>query len=381
MSARAIVVWLCLAFAGMAQTREQWRLPARVRPIRIQAELTIDPAQPAFTGHVSIDAVVKERASEIRLNALGLTVSKATISAQDVTWSLAPAEQSVLRPKAPIEPGKVRIDIDHTGALSDTLNVGPYRRKNGEDWYVFTTFTPIEGRRAFACFDEPGIKSVWALTLRVPKALFAASNTPVTSETRVGENWQRVRFAQTPALPAEVIAFAVGPFDVVQGTPAGSEHVPVRVPAPRGKGALAGAAAKAAAEIVARLEAYAGIPYPWEKLDHVALLEGAYGAVENPGMITYRQQILLAPEGRSDTAARRASMTGTMAHELAHQYFGKRVTQADWNDVWLSEGFATWLGGKIADADRDAAQRGLGLTEARDRMLTLDAGLEMRPVR
>src|SRR6516225_4390710 len=106
------------------------------------------------------------------------------------------------------------------------------------------------------------------------------------------------------------------------------------------------------------------MPYPWEKLDHLALVEGAFGATENPGLITYQEQILLA-QREHDTPERRRAMRDTMAHELAHQWFGNLVTQASWTDVWLSEGFASWMEGKIGGADMAPAAR-------RSHVMTLD---------
>jgi alanyl aminopeptidase len=132
--------------------------------------------------------------------------------------------------------------------------------------------------------------------------------------------------------------------------------------------------------ILDRLEQYTGIPYPWDKLDHVAVLDMPYSAVENPGLITYREGgLLAAPE--HDTLEHQRDMRGTMAHELSHQWFGNLVTQAWWDDVWLSEGFATWLGRKISSQELPPFQRPLGAAIARERIMHEDASTATRPVR
>jgi cytosol alanyl aminopeptidase len=153
---------------------------------------------------------------------------------------------------------------------------------------------------------------------------------------------------------------------------AGQKQIPVRIITPRGRAAEAAAARTATPEILARLEQYTGIPYPWEKLDHIAVLDLPFGATENPGLITYRDHDLLAPSDR-DTPRRQRLMRETMAHELAHQWFGNLVTQAGWTDVWLSEGFATWLGTKVSDMELPPFERGLVITDTRDRMMASDS--------
>jgi alanyl aminopeptidase len=131
--------------------------------------------------------------------------------------------------------------------------------------------------------------------------------------------------------------------------------------------------------LLPREEAYTGIAYPWDKLDHIAVLDLPFGATENPGLITYRDSQLLAPVAK-DTPRRVRTMRGTMAHEMAHQWFGNLVTQAWWDDTWLAEGFATWMAAKVSDIDLPENERGLAMVQARDRIMTIDAKGK-RPVR
>ena len=140
------------------------------------------------------------------------------------------------------------------------------------------------------------------------------------------------------------------------------------------------AAAEATVAVLPRLETYTGIPYPFGKLDHVALPEGAFGAVENPGLITYRKQALLR-DPADETQATTRPVRRIQAHEIAHQWFGDMVTQATWQDVWLSEGFATWLSTKVMDDEETSARKGLTAVTARERIMTADASPRTRPVR
>jgi alanyl aminopeptidase len=148
----------------------------------------------------------------------------------------------------------------------------------------------------------------------------------------------------------------------------------------KGHGDAGKAAAQATSDLLPRLEAYTGIPYAFGKLDHLALPEGTFGAVENPGLITYREAGLLIRPGQ-ETLARINAIRNLQAHEISHQWFGDLVTQATWEDVWLSEGMATWLAAKILDQQQPPEREHLAAIVARERMMMLDSSRRTRPVR
>ncbi|MBS1874414.1 MAG: hypothetical protein JSU00_14455 [Acidobacteria bacterium] len=356
-----------------------FRLPDTARPTHYELELTIVPRDATFRGIARIRAEVTKQTQSLWLNSRGLTIESVTLDASQPAPKhpdfTASGEFLEIR-TGDLPPGPVRLEIAWRGELSDSVNEGLYRKKTGGDWYAYTTFTPIEARRAFPCFDEPGYKAPWRVILHVPESDLAASNSPIRSETLEPGGLKRVEFDETRPIPSEVVAMVVGPFDVVDAGVAGSRRIPVRILAPRGRAREAEAARSATPAILARLEEYSGIPYPWEKLDHVAIADMPYGAVENPGLITYRDRIILTPPER-DTPERRRAMRGTMAHELAHQWFGNLVTQAWWTDVWLSEGFATWFGGKVSDMELPDFERSLGAIAGRPQVVRMDS----RPVR
>lgn len=355
-----------------------FRLPDTVVPRSYKIELTIDPARPTFEGTARIEIDVLASSKVIWLNAKDLTLKQATLEAAGsrvpVRAHMAGGEFLGIEANAPLGPVKSAIlTVNYQGRLQDKQVLGPYRRRVEGRWYVYTTFTPIEARRAFPCFDEPRFKTPWEISIHIPRDLKAFSNALQRSESDEPGGMKLVRFAPTALLPSEVVAFAVGPFDVY---PAKSS-LPVSVLTPRGHGKEGQAGVEATAEILPRLEAYTGIPYPWTKLDHLALPVGAYGAVENPGLITYLSARLLVPPA---DAAKTQSLRKLEAHEISHQWFGNLVTQADWRDVWLSEGFATWMEDKMMDEERAPERRRLDFIVTRDRTMQTDVP-PMRPVR
>lgn len=382
---RLLLGFVCCAAAfGASDTAPGFRLPADAQPTRYDLTLTIVPSEANFSGTQHIAVKLRQRTKSLWLNAKGLTVDRASIrvngAERPATAKLAGDEFLQLSFEEAAGPGAAEVEIAFRGKLSDKANNGLYRKSDGVNWYAYTTFTPIEARRAFPCFDEPGYKTPWRIVLHVPQSDIASSNAPMMKETPEAGGMKRVVFRETQPLASEVVAVAVGPFDVVNAGVAGKNRVPVRVLAPRGRARDADAAKRATAEILPRLEQYTGIAYPWEKLDWAAVLDMPYGAVENPGLITYRDRGLLAkPE--LDTPERQRSMRGTMAHELAHQWFGNLVTQAWWDDAWLSEGFATWLGGKVSDLELPAFERSIASTANRLQIMRADAAASTRPVR
>jgi alanyl aminopeptidase len=360
-----------------------FRLPDMARPTRYALDMTIVASEPSFHGVMTIGIQLKQQTKVIWLNQKDLTIRQVNVRTEAGTYQPAQWEtpDEFLKVELPVVmgPGMIDLNIAYEAILNDKSSVGPYRKKAGDDWYVFTSFTPIDARRAFPCFDEPGYKAPWKVTLHVKKSDAAVANGPELSSTDEANRMKRVVFKETQPLASDVVAFAVGPFDVVNAGVAGEKHIPVRIITPRGRTAEAGPAKAATAELLPREEAYTGIAYPWDKLDHIAVLDLPFGATENPGLITYRASELLSPVA-TDTPSRVRTMRETMAHEMAHQWFGNLVTQAWWDDTWLAEGFATWMAAKIEDKDLPEDQRGLALIEARDQIMAIDAKGK-RPVR
>ena len=362
-----------LSLLVMTAAPPRWTLPDDVTPVAHTVEITLDPRLPAFTGVARIEVDLKSAQDVIWVNGRDITVQNASVNAQPALVQLAGNEFIGLATGKPVGPGRATLEIRYTARLSNTAKSGPYRRQLDGNWYAFTVFTPIDARRAFPCFDEPRFKTVWNVAVRVRPGDHAFANAPETGMEITADGMELVHFAPTQKIPAEVVAFAVGPFDVYEGGRAGKRDTRVRVITPSGRMADGKTAADATRRVLSKLEDFTGIAYPWDKLDHVALPEGAFGAVENPGLITYLSRSLLLP---ADAAADKVrSLDGLEAHELAHQWFGNLVTQATWDDVWLSEGFATWFSSEIMDPEH------VKLEARRARIMAADDGPKSHPVR
>jgi len=359
-----------------------FHLPGDVVPGKYTVELNIDPRRDAFTGSMQIEVNILKPASVIWLNGKNL-IPESTASVVNGSAHMDAAVQVVNDEFIAISlpgsyTGRSTISLRYRGILDDKAVVGAYRRQVEGEWYVYTTFTPIEARRVFPCFDELRLKAPWEISIRTPRGEKAFSNGRETTETDEPDGTKLIRFAATAPLPTELVAFAVGPFDVYQARSLG--ETPMRVITPKGHGAEGKAAAEAAVNLLPKLEAYTGIPYPFGKLDHLALADAGFAAVENPGLIVYlAKELLIAPgtENRDNTRAVRF----LEAHEMGHQWFGDMVTQADWNDVWLSEAFATWISEKMMDQEEAAGRTHLSAIATRERIMGVDASPKTHPVR
>ena len=281
----------------------------------------------------------------------------------------------------PLPTGTAKLHVEWKGNLSRKEDRGLFAQNEGGRWYAITQFEAIFARRVFPCFDEPSIKVPWQLTLEVPRALVALSNTSIVDEKPGRAGMKTVHFAETAPLPSYLIAFAVGPYDLVRAGTAGEKKIPMRVAAPFGRGKDAGYAAKNAPVFVDLLEKYFGIPFPYGKLDSVAIpITSTFGAMENAGMVTFALGLLVAkPTAQSLDFER--DFSSTAAHEFAHQWFGDLVTTAWWNDIWLNESFASWMEDKIIDEWKPEWTHHTGYVEARAEAMGADILTTTREVR
>ena len=333
------------------------RLPADVRPTSERLELTVDPAKDRFEGTAEIAVTLDGPRGGIWMHGEGLHVTRATVTPEggpDVaaTWSERGARgMAALTLARPVPPGRARIRLAYDAPFRSSLD-GLYKTKQGGVPYAFTQFEAIEARTAFPCFDEPGFKIPWDVTLVVPRGSQGIANTREVRRTAEGER-ERIEFAPTLPLPSYLLAFAVGPLEVVTAPDVPPSAVrrrplPLRGITAKGRGKEIAYALAHTGEILATLESYFGIEYPYDKLDILAVPDKG-GAMENPGAVTFGEWLVLMDERVAPLNQRRA-YAYVMAHELAHQWFGDLVTMQWWDDTWLNEAFATWMGSKAADA-------------------------------
>jgi alanyl aminopeptidase len=379
------LIMLCAAGCDGSQKAEPaatnpdpFRLSADVRPVMQLLNLSIDPDQADYSGSTIITIDVTSEQTKLRLHARDMQIDELRLMQADreIDTSFAGGEHGMLivTPSRALVPDEYELHIDFSNDFNDD-GVGINRTESDGRHYIFSQFEAIDARQAFPCFDEPGFKFPWQLTMTVPENVMAITNTPEQSVSK--ENGQVTTvFAPTPPLPSYLIAVAVGPFETV---PIDGMSVPGRVVVPHGKSELAAFAVETTPPILAHLEEYFGEPYPFKKLDLIATFESFSGAMEHPGAITYSDFFLLLDETAS--ADQKSTLIRITAHELAHQWFGNLVTMHWWDDLWLNESFADWMGDKTVEAVY--SEYGGNLDELRTifRIMDVDLRPTTKPIR
>ena len=372
---------------GLEPSEPTLRLPRNFTPTEYLAKLSIDPAKSGFDGAITIAGTVSERSSVIWLHGRHLTVRRASASRGDQATpagsalAVTPHGEDLLelRAEPALDPGTWRLELEYAGEFDDINTTGAFKEKADNLPYVYTQFEAVYARRVFPCLDEPDSKVPWTLTLEVPKGQVAVSNTPIESDTALGDGGHRVTFAKTKPLPSYLIAFGVGPFEIV---PAGSTKrgMPVRIFTFKGHGAEVAYPAKTAARLIDQLEDWFGMPFPYPKLDFLTIpLTSGFGAMENAGLITAAQRYTNLDAHPS--WERRLTWIRGASHELAHQWFGDLVTTAWWDDIWLNEGFANWMENKMTTRFEPAWHAEVDELEMRMYALRSDSLVTARRIR
>ena len=357
------------------------KLPSGVRPTRYALTLKVVPGEAKVQGEIAIDIELERPQTILWLNADSLSVTQATTELPATRATLLAAQEQFVGVafEPPLAVGPHRVTLTFEAEQSQNSTRGIFALQDGGAWYAMTQFEAVSARRAFPCFDEPAYKTPWQLTLHVPQDLIALSNTRVESETPGKDGLKIVRFAETMPLPSYLVAFAVGPWEFVDVGGVAAKP-PTRIVVPRGRRADTEFAARAYPDLFAQLEAWFGIPYPFDKLDHIAIPLTVGFAMENAGLITYGAPALLAKPGTATPRFRR-SAANIGAHEIAHQWFGNLVTPAWWDDLWLNEAFATWIAEKMVHQWRPDYDRGAARIAERAVAINADALTSARQIR
>ncbi len=327
------------------------RLTDDVVPTNYGLELTIDPSKDKFQGVVKIDIVANVPTQVIYLHAEDMTIKSGLVELKGkkgtVSADAGIGENGGLAVILGEEiSGEALLVLEYEGNLKQAPT-GLYRVQDKDNWYAFTQFEPLEARQAFPSFDEPRFKTPFTSTVTVPTGLIAASNTPELKKTENGA-MTTFSFAKTKPLPTYLVAYAVGDFDIVAAEEGAIPGVPFRIITTKGKGKYADFMLKRTPKLVELLLEYFGGEFPYAKLDFVAVPNFSAGAMENVGLVTFREKLLLLDNETASAQDRRAALSVT-AHELAHMWFGNLVTMPWWDDLWLNESFATWMASRILD--------------------------------
>ncbi|TAL93522.1 MAG: M1 family peptidase [Rhodanobacter sp.] len=386
----ALATCCATAFAATADQAPQGRLPGWAIPQSYQIAFKVDPAQQDFSGTTTIKVKLTKASDHLWLDGKELKVSKVTITdaagkQHEGKYVDVDSRAGVVRVDfgSMLKPQELRLKFEYSAPLNAQLQ-GLYKVSAKGQPYAMTQMEPISARYAFPSFDEPGFKTPFDISLTIPGNEVGVANTSQVSETPAGKGWKMLTFAPTRPLPTYLVAFGVGPWSIANAPDIApdayrAKPLPLRGIAPAGQAHHMQHVLSETPSIIHALENYYGFGYPWDKLDLLAAPDFAAGAMENAGLVTFRDWLLLLDK---DSPARnvRGSFNVT-AHELAHQWTGDTVTLEWWNDIWLNEAFATWMQQKVTMEVHPEYRADLDRVRGAEGAMNSDALVSARSIR
>lgn len=359
------------------------QLPKAVRPIRYAIRIEPDIENASFQGEETIQIDVKSQAQALVLNSSGLEITKAELlgsASTPLTPKLNKAHQTLtLTPPGPLPSGKYSVRLIFRGKLSEQpggLYLARYQVGGKQKLALATHMEATYARQMFPCWDEPAFRAAFQLTAVVPSKHVVVSNTPIERERPLDSGRKEVSFAETPTMASYLVAFVSGELEELCDEVKG---VRLRVLTTPGKREQARYALEATKKILPFYNDYFGTPYPLKKLDQIALPNTSAGAMENWGAIIYNDNTMLF-DPSSSSHATKERVFSVLAHEIAHQWFGNLVTMAWWDNLWLNEGFASWLGTKATERFNPEWRIWVRAAESRECAMKLDALSTTHPI-
>jgi aminopeptidase N len=379
-----------LAVAGLARAEApaspsyRIMLPDEVVPERYAIRVTPNAETLTFTGKAEIAISVQKATDRIVLNAADLTIGRATLSGRSEIPKMVIDEiqqTAAFVFEKPVEPGRYVLSLEYAGKIyqqASGLFALDYDTLQGQRRALFTQFENSDARRFVPSWDEPERKAVFVLTVVMPKVQMAISNMPIAETTEIDGGQVAIRFADSPKMSSYLLFLAVGDFERISQTVGDNE---VGVVVRRGETAKAEFALDAAVKLLGYYNDYFGTPYPLPKLDLVAAPGRSqfFGAMENWGAILYFETVLLL-DPKLSTDKDKQTIFIIVAHEMAHQWFGDLVTTAWWEDLWLNEGFASWMQNKATDHFHPEWKTWLQAASGQQDAMDLDARSGTHPV-
>jgi aminopeptidase N len=381
----ALLLSLCgAAFAEPAFSFDTspGKLPKTVVPVHYAIELAPDLGTLALPGVELVDIEVREPTARITLNAVNTTFGSVTIDdeAQFAVVTVdAAAQTATFTFPQPLAAGAHKLRIAFAAQINKFgtgLFTVDYPTDAGIKRLISSKLEPADARRIFPCWDEPAFKAIFALEVTVPRNLLAVGNMPVVRERPFGLNLKQVTFAPTPKMSSYLFVLTVGELERLS---ADADGVTVGVVTTSGKSGQGRFALDSAVKLLAYYNDYFGVKYPLPKLDLLAVPGGFGGAMENWGGITFfESRLLFDPATNADTARR--GIFNILAHEMAHQWFGDLVTMGWWDNLWLNEGFASWMATKASEQFYPQWQNWLNGYGQKQFALALDARRTSHPI-